>query len=165
MNITIRNAVNDDLPDIVEILNQAIKTHNVVGFTNIFKVNDRKEWFIEHTHRNYPVLVAEYDNKILGWISVSPYRKGRKALDRTAEVSCFIHEDYQRKGIGSSLLSEVLKISENLAKSILIAIIFNTNTGSRRLLEKNNFEIWGILPEVAEIDGKKLDHIYYGKKL
>lgn len=165
MKITLRNANNDDLPEIVEILNQAIRTRKLIGFTDEFTVEDREEWFAEHLNDNYPIIVAEQDNIILGWASISPYRKGRGALDKTVEVSYFIHNDHQRRGIGNTLLLKALEISKNTGKSTILAIIFHTNTGSTRLLEKNNFKIWGILPEVGELNENKLNHVYYGKKL
>jgi L-amino acid N-acyltransferase YncA len=165
MEITIRNALKKDLNEIIDIVNQAIRTHKLVGFTNEFTVKDREEWFLEHTSGDYPILIAEQNNTILGWTSISPYRKGRDAFNKTAEVSCFIHKDYQRQGIGNKLLLKVLEISSDLGKSTIVAIIFDTNKGSARLLEKHNFEIWGILPEVAELDGNKLNHVFYGKKL
>ncbi|PKL38510.1 MAG: N-acetyltransferase [Spirochaetae bacterium HGW-Spirochaetae-1] len=165
MEILIRNAINNDLQEIIDILNQAIRTRKLVGFTKEFNVEEREEWFLDHSQDNYPILIAECNNKILGWISISPYRKGREALDKTVEVSCFIHTDYQRQGIGNKLLSEILKISKNSGKTNIIAILFNTNIGSSLLLEKHKFEIWGVLPEVAELDGVKFNHVYYGKKL
>ena len=164
MQITIRNALESDLGQIVEILNQAIRTHNV-GFIRELNIQDRREWFKEHTPDDYPILVAECDKKVAGWISISPYRKGRDALDKTVEVSYFIHDDYQRKGVGSALLLEIINLSKILGKSTMIAIIFHSNTGSVKILEKHNFEVWGIMPEVAEIEGEKYNHVYYGKKL
>jgi phosphinothricin acetyltransferase len=47
----------------------------------------------------------------------------------------------------------------------MLTIVLDKNIGSISLLEKNNFEQWGFLPEVAQIDGKILGHVYYGKKL
>lgn len=165
MKITIRHAIPNDLREIVEIMNQAIRTRKLIGYTNEFDVKEREEWFLHHSHDTHPLLVAEYDARIIGWIGISPYRKGREALNKTVEVSYFIHKDYQRRGAGSKLLNEIATISKQLGKSTILAIIFDTNSGSAGLLEKHNFEKWGVLPDVAELDGKKLHHVYYGKKL
>jgi L-amino acid N-acyltransferase YncA len=165
MKINIRYADENDLIEIVEIFNQAIKTRSSLGFLNEFYVNERKEWFNEHSKNKYPILVADLDNRILGWVSISPYRKERRALDKTVEVSYFIHNAYKRKGIGSSLLNEMIKIAKELGYETIIAILFDRNIGSIKLLKKNNFKKWGLLPEVAEIDGEKFSHLYYGRKL
>ena len=165
MNVKIRYALANDLKEIVEIYNQAIKTRTSIAYTKELTVENRKEWFYEHTKDNYPILVAEKNNMILGWISLSPYRKGREALKKTVEVSYFVHNDHKRKGIGSKLLNEILKKGKALGYKTIFAVIFDKNLGSAKLLEKNNFEKWGFLPEVAEIDGNLLSHIYYGIKL
>lgn len=165
MEIHIREALEKDLKEIVEVYNQAIKNGSSLAYTNEFTLDDRKEWFYEHSKDKYPILVAEKDNKILGWISISPYRKGRQALSKTVEVSYFIHNDFKRLGIGSKLLFEMLKRAKELGYKTIIAIVFDKNIGSIKLLVKNNFEKWGFLPEVAEINNNIFSHIYYGRKI
>ena len=113
----------------------------------------------------YPILVAEYNKKIIGWGSINPYRKGRDAFKRTAEIDCYIHEAYRRHNIGTEILHQLLKTANELGYTTVFAIVLDKNTPSRRLLEKNRFEQWGFLPEIGEIDGTILGHVYYGKKL
>ena len=165
MKLNIRYALEKDLIEITEIFNQAIHTRMSTGHLNEFTVEERKEWFSGHTKEKYPILVTEQNSKIVGWISIDPYRKGRKAFEKTVEVSLFIHNDYKRKGIGNELLQAMTKTAKKLEYKTIFAIVLNKNIGSTKLFEKNNFEKWGFLPEVAEIDGKKLGHVYYGKKL
>ena len=165
MKINIRRALEKDLTGIVEIFNQAIATRTSTGYLNEVTDEDRKEWFFQHTNKKYPILVAEQNNMIVGWISIDPYRKGRKAFEKTVEVSLFIHNDYKRKGIGYELLQAMMKIAKKIGYKTIFAIVLDKNVGSIKLLEKNNFEKWGFLPEVAEIDGKLLGHVYYGNKL
>ena len=165
MEIHIRYAVTNDLKEIVEIYNQAINNRSSIAFTNELSIEDRKEWFNEHLQDKYPILVAVQNNKVLGWISVSPYRKDRQALSKTVEVSYFVHNDFKRKGLGNRLLNEMLLKAKELGYKTVFAIVFDKNIGSIKLLEKNNFEKWGFLPEVAEIDNKILSHVYYGRKI
>lgn len=164
MDLTIRHTREEDLVAIVEILNQAIRTRKV-GFLHELSVEERREWFQEHAPEAYPIAVAEYNSSVIGWTSISPYRKGRAALDRTVEVSYFVHEDFQGRGVGNALLLEMIRASKALGKSVMIAIIFHSNSGSTRLLEKHDFQLWGVMPEVAEINGETLNHVYYGRKL
>jgi len=96
---------------------------------------------------------------------MSPYRKGREAFNRTGEVSAYIHEDHRRKGLGQKLLDEMLKFASAGGFKIIFAIVLDKNDPSIKLLEKNNFERWAFLPDVAEIDGILLNHIYFGKRL
>lgn len=165
MKIHIRYASEKDLKEIVEIFNQAITTRTSTGYLTELTVEERKEWFSEHTKEKYPILVAEQNKKIVGWITIDPYRKGRKAFEKTGEVSCFIHKDHKRKGIGNQLLHSIMHTAKKLGYTTIFAIVLDKNIGSKKLLEKNNFEQWGFLPDVAEIDGNTLSHVYYGKKL
>jgi L-amino acid N-acyltransferase len=153
------------LEQIVEIYNQAILTMQVTGDLKPFKTEQKREWFLEHENDKYPLLAAEYNNKIIGWISISPYRKGREALIKTVEVSYYIDCNFRKKGIGTKLLVEMIKRSNEIGYKTMFAILFDNNIGSIKLLEKNNFEKWGFLPDVVEINGKTYGHLYYGRKI
>jgi phosphinothricin acetyltransferase len=112
MNINIRHALEKDLTEMVEIFNQAIQTRTSTGYLDKFTVDERKEWFSEHAKEKYPILVAEQNEKIVGWISLDPYRKGRKAFEKTGELSLFIHNNFKRKGIGNQLLLAMMKTAK-----------------------------------------------------
>ena len=166
VNMIIRKAVETDLPAVVEILNHGIKTRNSVGYNERQTVEAMKEWFEEHLlGLRFPILVAEEEGRVLGWISLSPYRKGREAFNRAGEVSAYIHEDHHRTGLGQKLLDEMLRLAGGMGYKIIFAIVLDRNNPSISLLEKNNFERWAFLPEVAEIDGILLNHIYFGRRL
>jgi phosphinothricin acetyltransferase len=166
MSILIRKAVEGDLPAVVEILNHGIKTRHSVGYYVNQTMAGMQDWFDEHIFSiKYPILVAEESDQLIGWISLSPYRKGREAFNRTGEISAYIHEDYHRMGLCQNLLDEMLLFAAGMGFKVIFAIVFDGNIPSIKLLEKNNFERWAFLPEVAEIDGILLNHIYFGKRL
>ena len=165
MEIFVRRATVKDLPAIVEILNHGIKTRHSVGYFNAQSVPDMQEWFVIHCEKRYPVFLAESGNTITGWISMSPYRKGREAFNRTGEISAYVHEEYQRSGVGQRLLDYMLAFAKETGFRIIFAVVLDRNLPSIRLLEKNKFEKWAFLPEVAEIDGAILNHLYYGTRL
>jgi L-amino acid N-acyltransferase YncA len=162
MNYELRLAKYNDLEPIVEIYNQAILSRCQTGDTNILKVEDRIEWFNEHTPNKYPIIVAEVDNEIIGWISLSPYRKGREGLKYTIEVSYYVHNNYKRKGVGTIMMDFIIKKAKELKYKTLIAILIHDNIGSIKLLEKYHFNKWAFLPDILEIDGNIFSHLYYG---
>lgn len=45
----------------------------------------------------------------------------------------------------------------------IVAYVFRQNTPSMTLFKKQGFEQWGLLPEVAEIDGRYLDLAILGR--
>jgi L-amino acid N-acyltransferase YncA len=165
MTTMIRYATEQDLAGIVEIANQAIRSRCATGYLTQFSVAERKEWFTDHTVERYPILVADQHDRIIGYASIDPYRKGRKAFEKTGEISVFIHQEYHRMGIGNQLLNAMIKTAKNLGYTTLIAIVLEKNHASRKHLEKNFFQPWGFLPNIAQIDGTIQGHVYYGKTL
>jgi L-amino acid N-acyltransferase YncA len=158
----VRLAVPGDLPRLVEIYNQAIESR-ANAYLSPFSVAERRAWFDEHAPDEYPIFVFD-DGGVQGYLSLSPYR-GRPALRRTAELSYYV--DYARhgQGIGSALMERAVAEAPQAGKRILLAIVFDTNAASIRLLEKYSFSRWGFLPEVAEIGGRLRGHLYYGRKV
>jgi L-amino acid N-acyltransferase YncA len=136
LDIITRYVLENDLAEIVEIYNQAILTKSVTGDLTPFKTDEKRKWFFEHKSNTYPILVAVFNNKIVGWISISPYRLGREALNKTVEVSFYIHNNFQKKGIGDMLLKEIIIKCQEIGYKTIFAILFETNIGSIKLLEK-----------------------------
>ena len=161
----IRCAEIGDLKIIIEIYNQAIDTR--ISTADLVHINylDRRDWFFEHTPEQFPILVAEIESKVVGWISLSPYRKGREGLKKNAEISYYIHNDFQKRGIGSILMTEMLELAKKLNYRNIFAILIDQNIGSIKLLEKFSYHRWAFLPNFVEIDGKIYNHVYYGLEI
>jgi hypothetical protein len=92
--MNIRVAELEDLETVVEIYNQAIAAGEKTADITPFSLDDRKSWFSGHAPDKYPILVAEEDGSVVGYLTVSAYRPGRMAVRHTAEVSFFIHFDH-----------------------------------------------------------------------
>ena len=73
-NLKIRPANLNDLPRIVDIYNQAIRSGTATGTMVEFTVEERVEWFQKFDVDSFPIYVAEQDNKVVGYASLSPYR-------------------------------------------------------------------------------------------
>ena len=167
--IEIRPAEITDLPQIVEIYNQAINEGQCTADTEVLSLEERLEWFKSHNAKNYPLLVAKEDSVVLGYLTISAYRYGRKALRHTAEVSYYIHFDHHRKGVASHLIDTAISMCPSLKVNTLVAILIGCNQGSIELLKKYGFIEWGRLPKIVEFGSgsgyKKFDHLYYGLHL
>ena len=163
--MNIRTAIIEDLETIVEIYNQAISAGQRTADITPFTTEDRKKWFEDHTPDKDPILVAEDNNVIVGYLTISPYRPGRMALRHTAEVSCFVHFDHHRQGIASNLLRHAIGMCPSIQIKNLFAIIIDSNQASINLLVKYGFEKWGHLPRVAKFDGIEIGHLYYGLRI
>ena len=159
----IRLARPEDLPAIVAIYNQSIPSQQSTGDTQPLRVEDRRTWFAGHRADKHPIFVAEINEQVAGWCSLSAYRPGRAALRFTAEISYYIAFSYHRRGIGTALVEYALAACPELEIRHLFAIVLEGNQASLRLLEKMGFEQWGYLPKVANFDGRDVGHLYYGR--
>jgi len=163
--MNIRLAEIKDLEAVTEIYYQAILSKRCTADTETFTVEQRKPWLEEHLKPEYPLYVYIKDDKVVGYVYFTGYRPGRKAMRYIAEVSYYIHNDYQRQGIGSQMMEFALVKGKELGFKDLIAILLDFNTPSVKLLEKFGFEKWGMLPNIADFDGEVCSHLYYGLRL
>ena len=161
----IREAIKEDLPVINRIYNQAVRQRFCTAHLEEIGIRERERWFDEHVPARYPVFVAVEDQKVVGWMSLGPYRADRQALIHVAEVSYYVDEAKRRKGIGSALLDHAIRNASAYGFSVLIAILLNKNPASIGLLEKSGFAEWGRMPGIARIGDQFADHLYYGLKL
>lgn len=163
--MSIRLAKYGDLESLVEIYNQAIETKRCTAYTETFLVEERVSWFEEHQSKEYPLYVYEVDDKVVGYIYFTAYRPGRKAMRFTAEVSYYIHNEYQGKKIGSELMAFAIEKGKELNFKTLLAILLSINIPSIKLLKKFSFKEWGSLPNIADFNGEVYSHLFYGLKL
>lgn len=160
----IRLATPADLSAIVSIYNEAV-ANRLTADTELVTLSQRKDWLSQHPIDHYPVYVYVSNQTVVGWLSLSAWRPGRKALHGVAEVSYFIRQDYHRKGIASKLLSETIVQAPALGLRHLMAILLATNRPSIALLEKFGFSQWGYLPQVAQFGDQSVDQVIYGRAI
>jgi L-amino acid N-acyltransferase YncA len=161
----IRDANLEDLPAIVEIYNSSIPGRMATGDTELISVENRLNWYEEHSPDHRPIWVMESTDKIIiGWLSFQSFY-GRPAYHATAEISIYIAPNYQNQGIGKILLKEAITHSSELGIKTLIAFIFAHNQPSLNLFRKMGFQEWGYLPKVAELDGNERDLSILGLSL
>ena len=158
----IRNAVRDDLEQIVAIYNQAISAGQKTADTQTFTLEERINWFEHHNQNTFPLLVAVEGEQVIGYLTISAYRNGRPALNKSVEVSYYIHFKHHKKGVGSQLLQQSIMVCKELGYHTLLAILLSCNEGSISLLNKYGFKEWGRMPNIAHFGNKHFDHLYFG---
>jgi len=160
-----RLATIEDLAFIVSIYNEAIRSGTQTADMKEVSVRERVSWFNDHQYLNYALFVLEIDRQIVGWLSLSPYRKGRGALGTTAEISYYLSGSFQSMGLGSEMMKLGIQNARKRGFRNLVAILLDANIPSVGLLNKFGFEEWGRLPRIACINGQLIDHLYWGLKL
>jgi L-amino acid N-acyltransferase YncA len=155
----IRAARESDLETILEIYN-----HAVVQTTATFDIaprspEDQKAWFAEHA-APYPVIVWEEDGRVLAWGSLSPYAP-RPAYRFAGEVSVYAAPGCRRRGLGESLVREIVALGTAGGFHTLVALVTDENTASIGLAEKTGFRRTGTLEEVGFKFDRWLDVAVY----
>lgn len=153
--IHIRAAKDSDQQAIMEIYNDAVLNTTATFDTDPRTMEKQVEWFRKHK-KNHPVLVAENNNVIIGWASLSPW-SDRCAYDTTVEVSIYVHKDFRGRGIGSNLLEIITLEGKKENNHTVISRISQGNETSIHLHEKFGYHHVGVMKEVGFKFGKFLD--------
>ena len=163
--LSIRVSTITDLASIVDIYNQAIRSKCATGDIVEFTIEDRIEWFHTYESNSYPLYVAEIENVIVGYCTISLYRQGRAAMSSVAEISYYLDYAYHEQGIGTALIKHAIADCKRIGKENLLAILLDINTPSIGLLEKLNFKKWGHFPDIIDLHGNKCGQLIYGLKI
>ena len=160
--MTIRDALEADLPAIVEIYNEAIRGRISTAQLDEVSVEERLPWFRQHAPLSHPLWVAEIDGEVAAWFSFHPFIK-RAAYRGTGEISVYVSEKFRRRGIGHALLERAIAHAPTLKLKALLGLIFEHNHASLRLFERMGFQRWGVLARVALVDGIERSVVIMGR--
>ena len=162
-NIKIRFAQPKDHDAILDIFNQAVRAR-ANGFLTEETTESKAAWFEAFDANNCPLYVAELNDKVVGYCYLSPYRPGRQAMAKVAEISYYIDYNYHQLGIASALIEHTILDCNRLKKETLLAILLDTNLPSIAILEKYGFEKWGHYPNIIHMDDTVCGQLIYGLK-
>jgi L-amino acid N-acyltransferase YncA len=160
----IRTAEPADLPTIVDIYNSSIPGRKATADVEPVTVADRQEWFDSRSETRPIWVIETSDGAIAGWCSLRSFY-GRPAYQATAEVAVYIDPMFTRRGCARKLLKHAIKEAPNCGVRTLLAFIFGHNAPSLRLFDSLDFDRWGHLPEVAEMDAVERDLIILGRRV
>jgi L-amino acid N-acyltransferase len=137
--ITIRQAVENDLPQLLSIYNDIILHTTAVYDYEPHTLEMRKQWFETKRQQEFPVFVAEENGNILGFSSIGPFRAWA-AYKYSVENSLYVASEARGKGIGKLLIPPLIKAAKELQLHTIIAGIDASNEASLRLHKSFGFE-------------------------
>ncbi|WP_280443203.1 GNAT family N-acetyltransferase [Nocardia brasiliensis] len=153
----IRDARPADLPAILAIHNANIATSTAIWDLEQVGLEEREAWFAARTAAGLPVLVAEIDGEVAGYASYGPWRP-KAGYRFTVENSVYVDDRFQRRGIATALLTELIERARRTGSvHAIIAGIESGNTGSIQLHERFGFRTVGEFPEVGHKFGRWMD--------
>jgi len=154
--VTVTLATAEHAEGVRAIYNRAIETSTATFEMTARSLSDQLEWVAEHSGA-YPAVVAlGLTGEVIGFGSLSPYRP-RPAYSTTVEDSVYVHDDFQRMGVGRALLQELLRLAKAHGFHAVIARIAGGNEASVSLHAACGFEMIGVEREVGRKFGRWLD--------
>lgn len=152
----IRMATASDLDAIFSIYHDEV-LHGVATFdTEEYTPEERGIWFDRHQSPTYPAIVMDDDGAVIGWASLSQFST-KRAYDRTAEVSVYVHTDHRGRGVGKRLLAELLQLGRERGLGVLLARIAAEQVPSIGLHLSLGFQHVGTMRRVGEKFSRILD--------
>lgn len=159
----IRDAHSKDLVAIVEIYNNAILTGVAAWNETPTTLEERVRWLAAQRQAENPVLVATGGpsgaEEVWGFATYSQWRPF-EAYRHTVEDSIYVRDDHHGKGVGKTLLSELIQRARTKQKHVMIAGVGTDNSASIGLHESLGFVRAGTFPQVGTKFGRWLDLIF-----
>lgn len=147
--MTIRDATESDLPALLEIHNQAIRTQAGIWIDHEETLEQRTAWMADKLAHDFPVIVAEdAAGAVVGYGAYGTYR-GRGGYRLTVEHSVYLSPDAQGKGMGKALMQRLIEIARARGIHAMVAVIDAENTLSIKLHENFGFQSAGMLPQLG----------------
>lgn len=173
--VTIRPANEADLPGILAIYNDAILNTTATYDTEPETLAQRAAWLQERRAQHMPILVAvansssredaagghvgKRDATIVGFAALSPH-SAKPGYRHTVMNSVYVAPDARGLGLGTLLLTELLRRAREIGAHVVIASIDAENEASLKLHRKLGFRKVAHLHEVGWKFGRWLDVVY-----
>src|SRR5436190_8727885 len=158
----VRPAERDDLPQILEIYNEAVLNPTASYDYEPRTLEHRIAWYEEHLKNNYPIFVAQSlaaQGRVVGWSALNPFHT-RMGYRFTTENSVYVAADQRGKGIGKLLMPPLIDAARERNFRAIIAVIDAQNESSIRLHARFDFEKVAYLKQVGFKFGRWLDVVY-----
>ena len=159
-DVNIRDAVEADLPAILEIYNDVILHTTAVYDYEAHTLEMRQKWFHDRRHDGFPVVVSTNDGEITGFGSFGFFRPWQ-AYRFSVEHSLYVRKDKRGTGISKHILSNLISGAKKMDKHIMIAGIDAENIASIRLHEQFGFVKSAHLKQVGYKFDRWLDLVFY----
>lgn len=159
MNIQIRPATTQDLEEILAIVNYSILYSTANYSYEIQTLETQKQWFEYKKSKKIPVIVAEYNEKVIGFGTYGSFRE-KIGYQFTVEHSVYVTANFIGKGIGKSLLTTLIQLAKEQGFHTMIGAIDAENVGSIAFHEKFGFKNSGTIREVGYKFGHWLDLVF-----
>ncbi len=156
----VREANEADLPGILEIYNDVIRTSTAVYAVESVTLEERGAWLAARRARGFPVLVAMDAGVVAGFASFGDWRGQWAGYRYTVEHSVHVRADVRRRGVGRELVEALIPRARDLGMHVMIGGIDASNLDSILFHQRLGFERVAHFREVGRKFGRWLDLVF-----
>ncbi|MEU1800268.1 N-acetyltransferase family protein [Streptomyces sp. NPDC019937] len=158
--VEIRPAIDDDLPQIVDIVNYTAMNSIASFATRPTSVAERRDWFGQFSATGpFRVLVARRGDQVLGYACSQRYRD-HEAFRATVEASVALRVGCRGQGIGTLLYRALFERLADEPVHVVLAGIAMPNDASVALHRKFDFTEVGVFREYAVKNGQYISSLW-----
>jgi L-amino acid N-acyltransferase len=143
----------------LEIYNDAVMNTTASYDYEPRSLDHRMAWLEDHQQNDYPVFVADYAGRVIGWSALNRYHE-RMGYRFTVENSIYVAADERGRGVGKLLLAPLIEAAEIRSFHAILAAIDASNEASIRLHARFGFETVGRFKQVGFKFGRWLDVLH-----
>lgn len=151
----IREVRPDDAAQIAEIYNRYILETTISFETQPLSAEDMRIR-IEEISSYFPYFVAENNGKLTGYCYAHPWKE-RAAYCKTLETTIYLASEAKGRGLGTRLMTQLIKECRNRGYHALIACITAENEESCQFHERLGFKKVSHFEQVGQKFGRWLD--------
>jgi len=148
----------EDIPEVVEVLNEVIKEDRYLFMNNpITDMEKELQWFERATKEGMLYLTARIDGKFVGGASIHPQTDKHSHV---ASYGIFIDKNHRNLGLGTLLTKEFIEIAKKQRLEVLQLSVYANNERAFHVYEKCGFRRAGRLTKgIKFLDGTYTDEI------
>lgn len=159
MTGTLAPASHQDLPGIITIYNEVIRTSTAVYTEIEFSAERGAAWFDAKRAGGFPFIVATDESGITGFGTFGNFR-APPCYQHSVEHSVHVRADRRGQGIGRQLVIELMNRAAGMHKHVMIAGVDADNAVSIKLHESLGFIKVAHFHEVGFKFGRWLDLVF-----
>jgi phosphinothricin acetyltransferase len=164
-SVTVRTALQADLPRLTEIYNHYILNTPTTFDLEPFTADQRQAWFERYAATGrHRLLVAERDGVIAGYASSSPFH-ARQAYDTTIELTVLCAPEAVGFGVGQAMYEALFASLQGEDIHAAVALITLPNDASCAIHERFGFSRAAVLSEVGRKFGQYWDVAWYYRRM
>jgi L-amino acid N-acyltransferase YncA len=162
--ITLGDATQQDLPQILAIYNEVIRNSTAVYSETELSAERGDAWFAAKVGHGFPFVVARNSTGVVGFGTFGDFRAWPCYL-YSVEHSIHVRSDRRGHGVGRALLVDLIERAKAQQKHVMIAGIDADNSASLRLHTSLGFAVAGHFREVGFKFGRWLDLVFMQRTL